>query len=74
MFTVTPIIDLKGLNLYVRHKPFKMKMVRQIHPLLEQNEQDSLLDMPDALLHVPLHPTPDSSRGSKSATALFSFV
>ena len=51
------ILNLKSLNSYVEYKHFKMEDVCCIKDLLNKNEFMCKLDLKDAYLTVPVHPT-----------------
>lgn len=51
------ILDLKWLNRFVSRKKFKMETWRTITSALDQGDFLSSIDLKEAYLHVPIHPS-----------------
>lgn len=52
-----PIIDLSALNAHLVPPRFKMETSRSIRMSIQQGDWAVSLDLTDAYLHVPIHPT-----------------
>ena len=51
---VRPILDLKGLNAYLKVRSFRMESVRSAAAALQKNDFLASIDIKDAYLHVPI--------------------
>ena len=52
-----PVIDLSLLNHYIHKQHFKMKTVKSVRQSIMYNDWAVSIDLTDAYLHVPIHPT-----------------
>ena len=52
-----PILNLKPLNVFMRPPKFKMETLSSILPVLRQGWWGASLDLQDAYLHIPMHPS-----------------
>ena len=52
-----PVIDLSSLNQYINKQPFKMETVKPARQSIMVNDWAVSIDLTDAYLHVPIHPT-----------------
>lgn len=52
-----PVLDFKGMNHFIPHVSFKMVSLQQILLLLRQGKFLTSIDLLDAYLHVPVHPS-----------------
>ena len=52
-----PVIDLSLLNHYIHKQHFKMETVKSIRQSIMHNDWAVSIDLTDAYLHVPIHPT-----------------
>lgn len=51
------ILDLKWLNRFIIHKKFKMETWRTITTTLDQGDFLTSIDLSEAYLHIPIHPS-----------------
>jgi len=51
-----PVINLKGLNQFVKTKHFKMEGLHLLPDLLQSQDWMVKMDLKDAYLQVPIHP------------------
>jgi hypothetical protein len=52
-----PVLNLRRLNEFLPKIPFKMETVQQICLLLNKGDYLTSIDLRDAFLHVPIHPS-----------------
>lgn len=52
-----PILNLKRLNKCIRPPPFKMESLAAVLPELRRNWWGATLDLKDAYMHIPIHPS-----------------
>lgn len=52
-----PIIDLSALNLHITTPSFRMETVRSLRASVKPDEWAVSIDLRDAYLHVPMHPS-----------------
>ena len=50
-----PVINLKALNMFVKHEHFKMEGLHVLPDLIQQEDWMIKLDLKDAYLQVPIH-------------------
>nr|XP_025040076.1 uncharacterized protein LOC112545658 [Pelodiscus sinensis] len=50
-----PILDLRGLNRFIRKQRFKMTTLAKIMPALNKGDWFAVLDLQDAYFHVTIH-------------------
>ena len=51
-----PILDLRGLNLYMKSIPFHMLSIRDVLQAISPGDWFTLVDLKDAYFHVPIAP------------------
>lgn len=51
-----PILDLRGLNAFLKRFPFRMLCVREVLQAVLQGDWFTSIDMKDAYFHVPIAP------------------
>ena len=54
-----PVIDLSRLNTFLQVEKFKMETPESIRTSLIPGEWVSSIDLSDAYLHIPIHPSSD---------------
>jgi len=52
-----PVLNLRALNQFLPTRPFKMETVQHVCHLLNKNDFLTSIDLRDAFLHVPIHPS-----------------
>jgi len=52
-----PVLNLRRLNQYLPIQPFKMETISQVVHLTKRNDYLTSIDLRDAFLHVPIHPS-----------------
>ncbi len=52
-----PILNLKPLNRFIRPRPFKMESLAAVLPELSKGWYAASIDLKDAYLHIPIHPS-----------------
>ena len=52
-----PVIDISLLNHYIHKQHFKMETVKSVRQSIMYNDWAVSIDLTDAYLHVPIHPT-----------------
>ena len=64
MFTITkstgdlrPVLNLRPLNRFLPTRHFKMETIQHVCHLINQNDHLTSIDLTDAFLHVPIHPS-----------------
>jgi len=50
-----PVINLKALNMFVKHEHFKMEGLHTLPDLIQQKDWMIKLDLKDAYLQIPIH-------------------
>ena len=50
------VLDLKGLNQFVKTIPFKMETLQRVIPLVSRGHYIVTLDLQEAYFHVPIFP------------------
>ena len=54
--SLRPILDLRGLNVYLKVLPFRMLRPVDVVQTIVQGEWFTSIDLKDAYFHVPIHP------------------
>ena len=62
-----PILDCSPLNQYLRCSHFKMEDMKTATSLIERNDWLTKIDIKDAYLHIPLHPSASRHLGIRLA-------
>ena len=52
-----PVIDLSSLNKFLIKEKFKMETLSSIKALVRQGDWGASIDLQDAYLHIPIHPS-----------------
>lgn len=52
-----PVLNLRRLNQHLPIQPFKMETISQVVHLIKRNDFLTSIDLRDAFLHVPIHPS-----------------
>ena len=68
-----PVIDLSALNRHITLERFKMETTRSIREAILPGEWAVSIDLKDAYLHIPMHPSSRSIFASSSRGKRISF-